>query len=169
MEVGALDRNTLRNKNIGTSLVERQKSSKEDILITVININQQTLHVARKVVEEVKEVFGQKDGAKHRTSGAKPTIVIPDWGTVDEMGDLIGGRLVNFILQSDFMENTAPIQLAIQSILVNGIYSILLTLPLKLTDPLDISESFWKLYESIVRSGECNIVMPVSSDLTKPS
>lgn len=141
-----MDPIVLRNENLDTSLVKREKSNNNDILNIVLDINKQSLNVARKIAEEIRDVFGHNGGAKP---------VEPDREMANEIADVVGLKMTNIVMRTDFKEDPTPIQLAIQSLIVNGIYTILLTWPLR---PFtEFSVSFWKLYESILRAGECNI------------
>jgi len=153
VEVGSLDPIARSKGEIGSSPIKHEISRDNDILNIVLDINAQVLNIAGKIAAEIIDVFGQNGRAK--------TTEL-DREMANEIADVVGPKMTDIVMQTDFMEDPTPIQLAIQSLLVNGIYTILLTWPLK---PFDhFSVSFWKLYESIVCSGECNIVKLVSND-----
>jgi len=100
------------------------------------------MNIGGKVAEEIADVFSQNSA---KDPDRKVNVDI-----VNEMVDVIGVKLVNILLKSDFMEDPTPVQLAIQSMVVNGIYTILLSWPISPIN--EFGRGFWGLYKNILKS-----------------
>ncbi len=128
-----LDSRTLELRTAETFLTKYDDTPGDEVVGIVNDINSQVLNIGGKVAEEIAEVFTQ-NAAKDPDRKVNVDIV-------NELVDVIGAKLVNILLKADFVEDPTPVQLAVQSMLVNGIYTILLTWPIS---PINsFGRDFW--------------------------
>ncbi|KLO12568.1 hypothetical protein SCHPADRAFT_941133 [Schizopora paradoxa] len=144
-----LESRTLELRTAETFLTKYDDTPGDEVVGIVNDINSQVLNIGGKVAEDITEAFVQNH-AKNLERKVNVNVV-------NELLDVIGPKLVNILLKSDFTEDPTPVQLAIQSMLVNGICTILMWWPILPTN--SFSQEFWTLYKSILKSE----VQPVAS------
>lgn len=117
-----------------------------EVIAIVNDMNARVLNIGIKVVEDIAKVsiFTQNT--------AKDPDRKIDASVMKELKDIIGEGLAKNLLSADFMVNPRPVLLAIQSLLVNGISTILKTWPIAPTE--SFGSDFWGLYGHILKSGE---------------
>lgn len=138
-----LESRTLELRTAETFLTKYDDTPGDEVLGIVNDINSQVLNIGGKVAEDITDAFTQNHA---KNPDRKVNVDI-----VNELLDVIGAKLVNILLKSDFTEDPTPVQLAIQSMLVNGIFTILTWWPISPTNTF--SRDFWNLYKSIQKSG----------------
>lgn len=117
-----------------------------DLLTMVNDLNTQVLNIAGKITENAIAVFGQSAMAK------KPVRYNFDVTFANELVVIFGRRFVIALNRTNIAEDSTAVLLAIQSLLVNGMYTLLSTWPFK---PFtESSNTFWELYNSMRRSGK---------------
>jgi len=144
-----LDSRTRELRTAETFLTKYDDTPEDEVVAMVNGIDFQVLNIGDKVAEEITDVF-QQNSTKDPDRRVNVDIA-------NELHDVIGIKLVNILLKSDFTENPTPVQLAIQSMLVNGIYTALLTWPI--SPILPFGRDFWGLYKKHfeVRGPTCRL------------
>lgn len=139
-----LESRTLELRTAETFLTKYDDTPGDEVVGMVGDINAQILNIGGRVADDIAEVFPQEVGVKDRDRQYQHS-------TFETLNIVIGGKIVDILLRSDYMEDPTPVSLAIQSLLTNGISTMLSTWPLMPNN--DFSRDFWNLYKGILKSG----------------
>lgn len=145
---------TIGDLGTAETLLEDEINGDEAVGV-VGDINAQILNIAGRVAHDIVEYFPQEGGMTDKDQPQQFT------SAKEPLTNVIGGKLVAFLLRTDYVEDPTAVSLAIRSLLTNGIWTMLSIWPLM--PNTDFTRDFWTLYKRILKSGSFSWFVSLAS------